>query len=175
MQRVRSAASQNRDPGFLRAASNRDPGSAAHRSARATRCAAAGARKFVQTVVHELVNVYLSPSPKPRLSCPCPVQWGRFLEAILSADRARAGRTGAPGRPTGWWPRWSAGRRCVLRHWARAAGVISCARRSDFFASGVCRLRILAPPAAPPPRARSARDFASLGRMAPRECGGLAV
>jgi hypothetical protein len=60
---------------------------------------------------------------------------------------------GAPERSTGWWPRWSAGRRCVLRHWARVAGVISCAGRSDFFASGVRRLRILAPPAAPsPPR-----------------------
>jgi hypothetical protein len=93
----------------------------------------------------------LVPQTSLILPVSCPMR-GRFLEAILSADRARAGRTGAPER-SAWWPRWSAGRRCVLRHWARAAGVISCARRSDFFASGVCRLRTLAPPAAPPPRA----------------------
>jgi len=42
----------------------------------------------------------------------CPTR-GRFLEAILSADRAKAGRTGAPrnGRQPGGW--WSAGRRCA--------------------------------------------------------------
>src|ERR1700754_1918555 len=47
MQRVALAKRCFAEPGprFLRTASNRDPGSAAHRSARATRCAASGARK----------------------------------------------------------------------------------------------------------------------------------
>ena len=30
---------------------------------------------------------------------------------------------GAPDRSIGWWPRWSAGRRRALRHWARAVAL----------------------------------------------------
>src|SRR3954463_4973911 len=72
-------------------------------------------------------------------------------------DRARAGRAGAPERSMDWWPRWSAGRCRALRHWARAAGVISCARR------GVPRLKgaSQAPWRLPPLHrlARFARDW----------------
>jgi hypothetical protein len=62
-------------------------------------------------------------------------------------------------RPTGRWPRWSAGRRCALRHWARAAGVISCARWVRYSRLQGCLASILAPPAAPPPRAGIAGDW----------------
>src|SRR6185295_18230645 len=64
---------------------------------------------------------------------------------------------GAPGWSTGWWPRWSAGRRRALRHWARAvalpreAGTLILPPRVPAGA--------LAPPAAPSPRAGRARDW----------------
>jgi hypothetical protein len=55
-----------------------------------------GLRKGLPTVVHELVNVYLSPLPKPRLSCSRPAGGERFLEASPNrTERELAG----PGRP----------------------------------------------------------------------------
>jgi hypothetical protein len=45
---------------------------------------------------------------------------GPLSRSDPSAGRAKAGWTGGPGPADGWWPRWSAGRRCALRHWARA-------------------------------------------------------
>ncbi len=60
-------------------------------------------------------------------------------------------------RSTGWWPRWSAGRRCALRHWARAepwpreVGTLIPPPRVPAGA--------LAPPAAPPPSLGLARDW----------------
>ena len=73
MQRVALAERCFAEPGprFLRIASDRGPGSAAHRFARAARCAASGARK---SAVHENVNVCLSPSVRPALSYSGPVQ-----------------------------------------------------------------------------------------------------
>jgi hypothetical protein len=83
----------------------------------------------------------------------CPMR-DRFLEAILSADRARAGRTGAPRN--GRWPggRWSAGRRCALP-WARA---VPCRARWVHHLPQGCRL---VPWRLPPlhPLARFARDW----------------
>ena len=57
-----------------------------------------------------------NPPAAPNLAYPDRVlsdERGRFLEAILQLDRAKAGRTGAPrnGRWPGGW--WSAGRRCA--------------------------------------------------------------
>ncbi|MEA2974772.1 MAG: hypothetical protein QOF19_292, partial [Alphaproteobacteria bacterium] len=70
-----------------------------------------------KTAVHELVNVYLSPSPEPRLSCSCPVQRGALLEALLKWGRARAGwngetqtgRCGARGCASQAWTRGALG------------------------------------------------------------------
>src|SRR4051812_3419202 len=73
---------------------------------------------------------------------------GRFLEAILSADRARAGRTGAPERSTAWWPveRWEA-----LRLALGARGCL--AARGGFTPASRVPIGALAPPTAPSPRA----------------------
>ncbi len=72
---------------------------------------------------------------------------GPLSRGDRSADRAKAGRTGAPrnGRWAGG-QRWSAGRCRALRHWARAAGVISCARRSDLRLKGASQASWRLPP-----------------------------
>ncbi|MEA2943155.1 MAG: hypothetical protein QOD09_3684 [Bradyrhizobium sp.] len=100
------------------------------------------------------------PIPVPKTSLILPVSCsmeGRFLEATLSADGARAGRTGAPRngrRPGGWW---SAGRRCALP-WARA--VSPCRARWAHHPPQGCPL---VPWRLPPlhPLARFVRDFAT--------------
>ena len=86
----RSAASQNRDPGFLRVASTGAPALQRTAPRRATRCAASGARKAVKAAVHENVNVYLSPHFPTVLWFTRPVHEGALLEAILKWDRAKA-------------------------------------------------------------------------------------
>jgi hypothetical protein len=103
-----------------------------------------------------------------------------FNEGPLSRGDPLSGQSeswpdrGAPERSIGWWPRWSAGRRRALRHWARAAGVISCARWVRYSRLRGCLASILAPPAAPSPRAVR-EGLANLGRTAPRECETMSV
>jgi hypothetical protein len=91
---------------------------------------------------------------------------GPLLEAILQRTERELAGTGGPERPTGWWPRWSAGRCRALRHWARA---VTLPREVGTL---ILPLRVpagaLAPPAAPSPRA-VAEGLANLGRIAPRE------
>ena len=62
------------------------------------------------------------------------------------------------GNRRAWWPRWSAGRRRALRHWARA---VALPREVGTLIPppGVLRHCTPAPPAAPSPRAGSARDW----------------
>src|SRR5882672_4824605 len=87
-----------------------------------------------------------------------------------SADRAKAGWTGAPRN--GRWPggRWSAGRRCALP-WARA---VALPREVGSPPASMAPVGALAPPTAPSPR--TVREgLANLGRIAPRECGSVAV
>src|ERR1700754_2964067 len=59
----------------------------------------------------KIFSHFLIPVPKTSLIliASCSMR-DRFLEAILEADRARAGRTGAPERSTAWWlvERWEA-------------------------------------------------------------------
>src|SRR3954469_12567538 len=97
----------------------------------------------------------------------------RFLEAILQRQSESWPARGAPGRSIGWWPRWSAGRRRALRHWARA---VALPREVGTLIPppGVLRHCTLAPPAAPSPRAVR-EGLANLGRIAPRECGSVAI
>ncbi len=59
----------------------------------------------LQTVVHAIVNVYLSPSPKPALSCACPVQRGGASRGVTEVGQSESwpegqpdGRCGARGR-----------------------------------------------------------------------------
>src|SRR5882724_13652539 len=67
--------------------------------------------------------MYTYPRPQD-LTYPAPVlsDEGPLSRSDPSADRAKAGRTGAPW--AGRWPggRWSAGRRCALP-WARAVAL----------------------------------------------------
>src|SRR6266436_6130056 len=95
---------------------------------------------------------------------------GPLSRSDPSADRAKAGRIGAPRN--GRWPggRWSAGRRCALP-WARAVAL-----PREVGSSPASRVPIgaLAPPTAPSPRAVR-EELANLGRFAPRERGGVAV
>src|SRR5882762_7645379 len=95
---------------------------------------------------------------------------GALSRSDPSADRARAGRTGAPRN--GRWPggRWSAGRRCALP-WARA---VTLPREVGSPPASRVPIGALAPPTAPSPRAVR-EGLANLGRIAPRECGSLAV
>ena len=80
---------------------------------------------------------------------------------------------GPPERPTGWWPRWSAGRRSALRHWARA---VHLAARGGYVipaSKGASQASWRLPPLHRP---RAVREgLANLGRNAPREYGSLAV
>src|SRR3979490_1373122 len=95
---------------------------------------------------------------------------GALSRGDPSADRARAGRTGAPRN--GRWPggRWSAGRRCALP-WARA---VTLPREVGSPSASRVPIGALAPPTAPSPRAVR-EGLAKLGRIAPRECGSVAV
>src|SRR5947209_13555338 len=90
---------------------------------------------------------------------------GALSRSDPSADRARAGRTGAPRngrRPDG---RWSAGRRCALP-WARAVALPR--EVGTLIPAQGCPL---APWRLPPlhPLAWVREGLANLGRIAPRE------
>src|SRR3954465_3483245 len=89
----------------------------------------------------------------------------RFLEAILSADGAKAGRTGAPERSTARWlvERWEALRLALGAH-----GALPC-EVGTLIPPPRVPIGALAPPTAPPPRAGRAREIANLGRIASRE------
>src|SRR4051794_3832751 len=95
---------------------------------------------------------------------------GRFLEAILSADGAKAGRTGAPERSTARWlvERWEALRLALGAH-----GALPCEVGPLIRLQGVPNATPLAPPTAPHPRAGRAREIANLGRLASRERGSV--
>src|SRR3954451_4670080 len=115
--------------------------------------------------------------PRPRnLTYPARVLFG---EGALSRSDPFSGQSeswpdrGAPERSTGWWPRWSAGRCRALRHWARAVALPR--EVGTLIPPPRVPVGALAPPAAPSPRVGSAREMANLGRIAPRECRGLAV
>src|SRR3954447_3497831 len=97
-----------------------------------------------------------------------------FLEAILSTDRARAGRAGAPrnGRWTGGQGGAPGGAAPYVTGRARLA--LSAARGEAVLVSRVPR-KHPGPSRRSVPRAGRARDFANLGRIAPREQGSLAV
>src|SRR4051794_9944220 len=71
------------------------PGSAAHRFARATRCAASGEHGFVNASEKKFHIPYPRP---PNLAYPARVLSGEepLSRGDPSADGARAGRTGAP-------------------------------------------------------------------------------
>jgi hypothetical protein len=103
----------------------------------------------------------------------CPTR-ERFLEAIPKPDRARAGRPGAPrnGRRTGGQGGAPGGAAPYVTGRARLA--LSAARGEAILVSRV-PAGALAPPAAPSPRVGSARDFANLGRRAPRERESVAI
>ena len=78
------------------------PGSAAHRSARATRCAASGARSLLR--VHRSRTCECIPIPVSRtsliLTASCPTR-GRFLEAILQRTERKLAGPGRPGTVDG--------------------------------------------------------------------------
>jgi hypothetical protein len=68
--------------------------------------------------VHELVNVYLSPSPKPRLSCSRPVQRGGASRGVTEVGQSESwpegqpeGRCGARGHASQAWTRGALGNR----------------------------------------------------------------
>src|SRR3954465_2416484 len=87
----------------------------------------------------------------------------RFLEAILSADGAKAGRTGAPERSTARWlvERWEALRLALGAH-----GALPCEVGPLIRLQGVPNATPLAPPTAPPP-SRGSRE----GNSKPRTHG----
>src|SRR4030081_117996 len=94
---------------------------------------------------------------------------GPLSRSDPSADRTRAGRTGAPGRSMAWWPveRWEA-----LRLALGARGALP--REVGSPPASRVPIGALAPPTAPSPRAvREA--LANLGRIAPRERRSVAV
>src|ERR1700745_1728004 len=104
-------------------------------------------------------------------SVSCPVR-GRFLEAVLSADRARAGRTGAPrtgrqagglgGAPGGAAPYVTGRARFTL---PREVGTLLPPQGCP-----------LVPWRLPPLHlAWACEGLANLGRIAPRDCRSLAV
>src|SRR3977135_2834907 len=95
---------------------------------------------------------------------------GALSRGDPSADRAKAGRTGAPDRSMAWWPveRWEA-----LRLALGARGALPREVGRLILPQG-CPIGALAPPTAPSPRAVR-EGLANLGRFAPRECKGLAV
>src|ERR1700712_2132930 len=92
---------------------------------------------------------------------------GRFLEAILLWTERKLAGPGRPGTVDGLVAKVE--RREAPRPTSLGARG-SLAARGGYVnpASRVCRLHILAPPAAPPPRA-VCEGLAKLGRMAPRE------
>src|SRR5436305_8135301 len=75
------------------------PGSAAHQAAEERPAAVRpGHAKFFRSSTLNLAE-HLSPSPKPRLSCPCPVHEGALLEAILKVGQSESWpRRGNPDR-----------------------------------------------------------------------------
>jgi hypothetical protein len=95
---------------------------------------------------------------------------GPLSRSDRSADRAKAGRTGAPGRSMAWWPveRWEALRLALGARGAlpREVGRLIPPPRVPIGA--------LAPPTAPSSRAVR-EGLANLGRFAPRERESLAV
>jgi hypothetical protein len=97
---LRSAASQNRDPGCGRG--KLDPDSAAHCFARATRCAASGARS-PHAIAHEHVNISLSPPSPPRLSSTRPVQRGGASRGDPEVGQSESWPEGQPEGRCGAW------------------------------------------------------------------------
>jgi len=95
---------------------------------------------------------------------------GALSRGDPSADRAKAGRTGAPGTVDGLVAGGSAGRRCALP-WARA---VALPREVGSPTRLKGAIGALAPPTAPSPRAVR-EGLANLGRNAPRERERLAV
>src|SRR3954451_8418165 len=95
---------------------------------------------------------------------------GRFLEAILSADRARAGRPGRPGTVDGLVVGGALGGAAPSLGRAR----LPCRARWAHHPPQGCPL---VPWRLPPlhPLAPFARETANLGRIAPRERGSVAV
>jgi len=113
--------------------------------------------------------MYTYPRPRTCLICSCPVNEGRFLEAILQRTERELPDRGAPERSTAWWPveRWEA-----LRLALGARGALP--REVGSPPASRVPVGALAPPTAPSPRAvREA--LANLGRSAPRERGSSAV
>jgi hypothetical protein len=76
---------------------------------------------------------------------------GRVLEALLTGQSESWSDRGAPEWSMDWWPRWSAGRRRALRHWARAVALPR--EVGTLIPPPRVPAGALAPPAAPPPLA----------------------
>src|SRR5258707_6923768 len=118
--------------------------------------------------------MYTYPHP-PALAYPARVlsDEGALSRGDPATDRAKAGRTGAPGSADGLVAKVE--RREVPRPTSLGARGRLAARGGYVNpASGVLRHCTLAPPAAPSPRAVR-EGLANLGRFAPRECEGVAV
>jgi hypothetical protein len=106
-QLLRSAASQNRDPGFFESQVTGTPALQRTAPRRATRCAASGARKSVQIATHENVNVYLSPPFPLALHSTRPVQRGGASRGDPEVGQSESWPEGQPEGRCGAWGRAS--------------------------------------------------------------------
>src|SRR3954449_12217379 len=116
--------------------------------------------------------MYTYPRPQ-NLSYPARVLFGgaRFLEATLSGQSESWPDRGAPERSTAWWPveRWEALRLALGARGCLAArgGYVNPASKGARWCPGASHRSIAS---------RGYREgLANLGRIAPRECRGLAV
>src|SRR5882762_8238650 len=113
------------------------------------------------------------PIPVPKTSliliASCPMR-GRFLEAILRRTERKLAGPGRPGPVDGLVAGGALGGAAPSLGRARCLA----ARGGSVNPTSRVPIGALAPPTAPSPRAPR-EGLANLGRIAPRECGGVAV